>query len=223
MTRCPQCGAEVSVPEQELHPTCRFCGTAFLLDGGAASGHFLVPAGADLRTLREVVRDRLARSTGLDLGEPDLRVYYFPFRRTAGGAFRPAFQSHVTELMDFRVPGSDWKRFRADLVADDAVLLEPDTGEDAGGQVLHYPIARAAAADGEWVLWIDAARGQVLAEDLGDLRRRPRPLPPGLLLAVAATYFGSLLLLPLPWSLTAAGAATPFLYRWGARRLRETS
>ncbi|MGD8375536.1 MAG: zinc ribbon domain-containing protein [Acidobacteriota bacterium] len=223
MTRCPQCGAEVSVPEQELHPTCPFCGTAFLLVGGTASARFLVPAAADRRTLRDVIRDRLARSAVGGGHEPDLTVYYFPFRRTADGRFRPAFQSHVPELMGFRMPGSDWKRFREDLVADDAVVLEPETEEAADAVILHYPIARAAATDGEWVLWIDAARGQVLAEDLGDLRPGPRPLPPRLLLAVAATYFGSLLLLPLPWSVTAAGAATPFLYRWGARLLRETS
>jgi len=222
MTRCPQCGATVSVPEQELHPTCPFCGTAFLVDGTGGGTHLLVPQVADRRTLSGVVRDQLTRSGRTAPAEPRFQIYYFPFRRTAEGSFLPAFESHVPELMQFRVPGSDWKRFRRELVADGAILLEP---EPAGGTVLHSPIARAAveAPDGERVVWIDAARGRVLADSLGTHPTRSRRFPARLLAAVAATYFGALLVLPLPWSLAAAAAATPFLHRWGSRLLQEAS
>jgi hypothetical protein len=114
------------------------------------------------------------------------------------------------------------------------VLLDPlpdpderDEGEQAGserdrGVILHYPIARATIRidDEDLVLWLDASRGRVLAENIDSFRSLSTPLPPTLLAGLAGTYFGAMLLLPLPWSIGAALVATPFLHRWGMRMLR---
>ena len=227
MIGCPQCGAEVSVSEQELYPTCAFCGTAFLLDGSGLARHLLVPLGCSTRLLRQAVRDHLSRSgvgpASPPLEEPDLGTFYFPFRMRPDGSTAPAFQSHVPELMDFRVPGSDWKVFQSSLVADRAVVLDPDPTEAGEGDaILHYPIVRATvrAGEEEIVLWLDASRGRVVAGDVSSFHPAPRRLPPQVLAGAGAVYFGLMLLLPLPWSVGAALVATPFLHRWGMRALR---
>ena len=116
------------------------------------------------------------------------------------------------------------------------MLLDPlpdtdvEAADDAEGDrnrevILHYPIARAAARinDEDLVLWLDASRGRVLAENLDFFRSVSTPLPSALLAGFAGTYFGAMLLLPLPWSVGAALVATPFLHRWGMRMLRDRS
>jgi hypothetical protein len=227
MIGCPQCGAELTISEQEVHPSCPFCGTAFLLDGARVARHLLVPAAATRRQLLQAVRDHLARGgiqASRPFEEPDLLLFLFPYRRRADGATEAAFVSHVRELREFRLPGSDWKVFHDEAIPLGAIVLEPSEGEAREGDaVVHYPVARAAARLGEeeLVLWLDAARGRVLGGDLGAFRPARRGLPAPLLAGPGVTYLALMLLLPLPWSLAAALAATPLLHRWGMRRLRE--
>jgi len=226
MVCCPQCGANLPPSEREAHARCRFCGTAFV-PAGPEADHSFVPWALSPLALRQALKDHWIRSgvapTAAELEAVDVRRFFLPFRRSATGAVRPAFSSHRAELLSFVPPGADLKSFTPDAVGAEAILIEPSEDADASSaeSLLHYPFARAAArASGqERVLWIDAARGRVLAAEEGAPGVGVAPRTTAALAGAFAIYFAIGIALPLPWSLVAVAAATPFLLRWAEQRV----
>ena len=225
MSRCPQCGAAVSFAEEELHPVCSFCGTSFRRNSTGGSRRLSVPVQLGPAQLRQAVRDHLARSGLVPTGEPELVNFHLPFLLTADGDTSAAFRTHVPELAGFKLPASDWKVFDETAIAAGDVVVEPSLADERASDhaIVHYPLCRAAAPTGseEQILWIDAAHGRVLAADRPSLAAAPGDLGMRILLASSAAFFAIWMLFPFPWSAVAAMAATPLLYRWNLRRLRE--
>ena len=232
MIRCPQCGAQLQVAEQELHPTCPYCGTAFLLDGPVAARHLVVPFVYRRRGLLRIAGDYLVRmgfarggAAPVNTDGTEIQTFFFPYRRGASGETHAAFETHVPELAAFSIPGSDLKIFDPKWMEAGDVVMEPTVGELGPDEALiHYPFARLSLGQGDadLVLWLDAGLGRVVAANLSDFP----PAGPGtvarqLLTGVAAAYAGMMLVLPLPWSLGACLLATPLLYRGGLTTVRK--
>jgi hypothetical protein len=224
MVRCPQCGADLPLPERESNARCRSCGTAFV-PSAAEADHSLVPWALSPLALRQAIKDHWLRSgrvpTAAEVESADVRRYFLPFRRTAAGAVRPAFTSHRAELLAFVPPGADLKRFTAESVGGETILIEPSGEAAAGESLLHYPFARAVASISgqERVVWIDAARGRVLTPEEGSILPGGTPPATAALARAFAIYFAIGIAFRFPWSLPVIAAATPFLLRWAERRV----
>jgi len=222
MVRCPQCGADLPLPERDAQARCRFCGTAFV-PPAAEADHTFVPWTLTPLALRQTLKDHWIRTgivaTTAELESADVRHYFLPFRRDAAGRTRPAFTSHRLELSAFVPPGVDLRRFTPEAIGAEAILIQPSEDAAAGESLLHYPFARAAAGIGgrQRVLWIDAARGRILAPEEGPARSTPTVT--GAVARAFAVYFAIGVALPFPWSLAAMAGATPFVLRWAERRV----
>jgi hypothetical protein len=95
MARCPQCGADVTVGEEDRQPRCTFCGTSFAATGERAGEHLIVSWGASPGELIEAVRDywlrgdpRRRSAAPPHLGET--RKFFLPYLTSSAASPSPA-------------------------------------------------------------------------------------------------------------------------------------
>ncbi len=180
--RCPQCGGEIRLEEEDACVACRFCGSRVYVDPGQAVRHCTLALAVQHAELPPRL-DRWLRSREVvgRARKVATKLVYFPFWAfSTHGRIRvvPAAPLLALGSEHLHFPAGDLKAYHDELgdkarvvpatVLLDAVLARKAPRPDGAAMLLHVPFwdTRFEIGSGKHRVWIDAAQGQVIAFSL---------------------------------------------------------